>query len=115
MLNSYPLTGTKFNVNCLINNNISYFKKVINLYISYTLDTWSRDLNTDFTLRNCLFAAVKLTKNDDPDECRYRLYGIEFGARSPFPLPDGICGKNVIIFELITVLMCMLIIKRRIS
>ena len=27
---------------------------VVNLFIVYELDTWSRDLNTDFTLKDCL-------------------------------------------------------------
>ena len=35
-------------------------KNVVNLYIKYELDTWPRDLNTDFTLDNCLFVAEKL-------------------------------------------------------
>ena len=34
----------------------------VNLYITYELDTWSRDLNPDFALGNCLFGVVKLTK-----------------------------------------------------
>ena len=33
---------------------------VVDLYITYELDTWSRDLNKDFSLGNCLFGAVKL-------------------------------------------------------
>ena len=28
---------------------------------------WLRNLNTDFTLKNCLFQPVKLTKRADPD------------------------------------------------
>ena len=51
-------------------------KNVINLYIIYKLDTWSRNSNTDFTLDNCLFGAVKLTKNADPDKYGYSGYGI---------------------------------------
>ena len=43
-------------------------KNEVNLYISYELDTWPRDLNTDFILDNCLFGAVKVTKNNDPDK-----------------------------------------------
>ena len=31
-----------------------------------TLDKWSKNLHTDFTLGNCLFEAVELTKNADP-------------------------------------------------
>ena len=41
--------------------------KIVNLYVSYTLDWWSRDLNAEFTLNNCLFGSVKLTKNADLD------------------------------------------------
>ena len=43
----------------------------VNLYICYTLDRWSRDLNTDFTLAICLFGSVKLTKNTDLDKYKY--------------------------------------------
>ena len=38
----------------------------------------AKDLNTDLTLVNCLFGAVKLTKNVDPDKCKYSGYGIGF-------------------------------------
>ena len=38
------------------------------LYIYYTLDQWTRDLNTDFTSNNCLFESVRLTKNADPEK-----------------------------------------------
>ena len=43
-------------------------KKVINIYISYTLNPWLRNGNIDFTLFNRLFGSVKLTKNPDPDK-----------------------------------------------
>ena len=57
-----------FNGHCLIKNNISIPKKVINLYICYTLNPKLRNLNTDFTLGNCLFGSVKLIKNTDLDK-----------------------------------------------
>ena len=38
-----------------------------NLFIVYELYTWPRYLNTDFTLKDCLFGFVKQTKNADPD------------------------------------------------
>ena len=57
-----------FNGHCLIKNTISIYKKVINPYISYTLGRQLRYLNTDFTLANCLFGSVKLTKNADLDK-----------------------------------------------
>ena len=49
----YILSDINFNGHCLI-NNIFILKKVINLYISYTLNPWLRKLNTCFTLKNCL-------------------------------------------------------------
>ena len=42
---------------------------------SYTLGPQLRNLNTDFTLGNCLFGSVKLTKNADPDKYKYSHYG----------------------------------------
>ena len=44
-----------------MNNNIDPSLSTVNLYICYTLDRLSRDLDTDFTLGNCLFGSVKLT------------------------------------------------------
>ena len=52
LVDTCPLQVPKFNGNCLIRCNIYNFRKVINLYISYTLDTWSRDLNIHFILNN---------------------------------------------------------------
>ena len=96
-INSSLLPDIMFNGHCLI-NNISN-PKVINLNISHTLDTWSRDLNTDFTLNSCLFVSVKLTKNADPDKYKYSSYRIVFDSHSEFSLSDGSLGKNVFIFE----------------
>ena len=92
------LPEKNFNGQCLIKNNISIPKKVINLYISYTLGPQIRDLNTDFTLGNCLFGSVKLIKNANLDKYKYTGYGIEFDSRSEFLFTDGSYGKNVIIF-----------------
>ena len=41
---------------------------------------------------------MNLNKNADTDKYGYSGYGIEFDARSQFPLPDGSWGKNIIIF-----------------
>ena len=62
LINSYPLPVAKFGGNCLRLSSISTHKNVANAYISYRLDTWSQDLSKDFTLGNCLFGAMKLTK-----------------------------------------------------
>ena len=67
-------------------------------FIVYELDTRSQDLNSYFTLKDCLFGAVKIAKNADPDKYVYRGYGTGFDSRSEFSLPDGSMGKNIIIF-----------------
>ena len=85
-----------FNGHCLIRSNISIPKKVINF--SYTLGPQLRNLNTDFTLGNCLFGSVKLTKNEGVDKYKYTGYGIWFDTPSKFLFTDGSYGKNVMIF-----------------
>ena len=82
LFNSYLLPDVKFGGNCLINSNISVFRKVISLYISYKVDTWSRYLNTDFTLGTYLFGTAKSTKNTDSNQYGYNYYGIGFNALS---------------------------------
>ena len=67
-----------FNEHCLIKSNISIPKKAINLNISYMLNPWLRNLNTDFTLNNCLFGSVKLTKNADLDKHKYDGYDVKY-------------------------------------
>ena len=91
------LPDINLNGHCLI-NNIPISKKVINLYISYTLSPWLRNVNADFTLNNCLFGSVKLSKNADPDKCKYRGYSIGFDCRPEFSFTDESMRKNVIIF-----------------
>ena len=90
----------KFKGSCLKKKDKAPFtpSNVVNLFIAYELDTWSRDLNTGFTLKDCLFGAVKITKNVDFYKCVYTGYGIGFDSRSEFSLPDASMGKNVIIF-----------------
>ena len=56
--------------------------------------TQSRALNTDFTLDDYLFTAVKFTKSYDPD--KYGYYGIRSDPPLEFSLP-GERGGNVII------------------
>ena len=94
----HVLPDTNFNGHCLIKNKISIPKKVINLYISYTLGLQLRNFSTDFTLGNCLFGSEKLTKNADLDKYKYTGYGIGFDSRSEFLFTDGSYGKNVILF-----------------
>ena len=74
------LPEMNFNGHWLI-KKISFPRKVINLYISYTLAPQLGNLNTDFTLANCFFGSVKLIKNADLDKYKYTRYSIGFASR----------------------------------
>ena len=50
----------------------------------YKLDRWSQHLNAKFTLKDCYFGAVKLTKNVYPNKYSYSGCGIGFDSRSYF-------------------------------
>ena len=90
----------KFKGSCLKKEQKTPYnlKIMVNLFIFYELITWSQDLNTEFTLKDCFFGAVKLTKNADTDKCQCNSYHIGFDSQSVFSLPDGSMGKNVFIF-----------------
>ena len=49
----YILPVVNFQRHCLMNNNISIPKKIINIYIFYTLTAWLRRLDTNLKLSNC--------------------------------------------------------------
>ena len=70
---------------------------LINIFITYKLETRSWDLNSSFNLKDCLFAGAKLATNADPDKYVYSVYGIEFDTCSKFSLTDSSVGKSVII------------------
>ena len=91
------MTDKNFDRYCLI-NNIYIIKKVIKLYISSTLSTQLRNLNTDFTLGNCLFESVKLTKKADLDKYSCSSYSIELDSRLQILLHEGTMVENILIF-----------------
>ena len=50
-----------FNRSCLKEENATFSPpNRVNFFIAYKLDTWLRDLNSDFTLKICLFGDVEL-------------------------------------------------------
>ena len=63
---------------------IFYSWNIVNFFIVYKWNIWPGCLKTDFTLKDCLPATVKLTKNADPDTYSYSGYDIGFNSRSPF-------------------------------
>ena len=70
---------------------------IVNVYIVYEI-TNNFNVSSYPTLENCLFVAVKLTKNADIDKYGYSNYGIGFDRKGFFSHPSGGTGRNVIIF-----------------
>ena len=73
-------------------------KNVVNLFIVYELDRQSQDLKAKFSVTDCLFGAVKPTKNDNSNKCSYSGYGIGLDSCSLISIPHIDQGKNAIIF-----------------
>ena len=94
---SYFINKTKVNFNgsCLEQDKTTYNRgTMVNIYIAYKL---SSNLNNfDFALENCLFGAVKLTKNADIHSYKYSRYGIGFDSRGTFLFLDGNYAQNII-------------------
>ena len=87
----------RFSRSILKQNKVTYSHgPIVNIYVVYRLipDTKSND----FTLENCLFGAVGLTKNADISKYKYSGYGIGFDSKGIFTHQSGGYGKNVIIF-----------------
>ena len=85
----------KFVGDLLKQDKITYNQgPIVNIYIVYRLST---SITSDITQENCLFGAVKLTKNLKINT--YSGYGIAFDSNGSFSNPSGGYGKNVIIFE----------------
>ena len=74
-----------FKGSCLKQKKCNFYSsKYDKCFYAYKLDAWSRDLNSDFDLKDCLYEGVKLAKNADPDKYKYSGYDIGFKLRSEF-------------------------------
>ena len=45
----------------------NYLTKIVNVYIVHDLDTCPRNPTNNFKLKNCLFCATAIIKNDDKE------------------------------------------------
>ena len=57
----------KFNDSVLVQQIFSSFYSsfILILYIVYELNTWPSNPTNNFTIKNCVFGTVKLTRNAD--------------------------------------------------
>ena len=94
----HVLPDINFNGHCLI-NNIYIPKKVINIYSSYTLNSWLKNSSTSSALSNCLFGSVKLTKNNGPVKYKYSSYDIGCDSLQTFHLQLEAWGKMSLFLE----------------
>ena len=77
----------KFNEDFLKQNKVTYnHGPIVNIYIVYRLIPTTKD--SSVALQNCLFGAVKLTKNADIDKYKCSRYGIGFDSRESFTHPS---------------------------
>ena len=94
-----------FNGNYFKQDPITIPNNVINIYVVYKLDPISSTRNTDYTIQNALFGAMKITKNTDSSKNDYTGYGLCFDEGGEFghTVKQGnfnrvTNAKNVIIF-----------------
>ena len=88
----------KFNGDFLKQDKVTYnHGSLVNIYIVYRLGPFTNSTKSA-TLENCLFVAVKLTKNTDIGKQKYSRYGVGFDSRGSFTYPSGRYCRNVFIF-----------------
>ena len=89
----------EFNRRCLKQSKIIYdHGKIVNMCIVCDLKS-TLNYNEDFTLKNCLFRAVRLIKNADFNKYKYYRYGIGFDEKGVFSHPTSSLVKNATIFR----------------
>ena len=70
---------------------------ILNLYIVYEFNTKPHNPANSFSLKDCLFGTVKLTKNADKSKFTYNGRGIEFDGKGSWSFSNGF-ARNVTIF-----------------
>ena len=89
----------KFVGSCLKQDKITLTHgTIVNIYIVDKISFSNHRYDDYPTSENCLFGAVKLTKNADIDNYKYSGYGIGFNRRGTFSFPSGGFSCNVIMF-----------------
>ena len=94
-----------FNGNYFEQDPITIPNNLINICVVYELDPISSTRNTDYTIQNALFGAMKFTKNTNSSKNNYTGYGLCFDEGGEFgqTVKQGnfnrtTNAKNVIIF-----------------
>ena len=96
-LSGYKM-GIKLDKDSLAVEQNYYLTKYVNVYIVYDLDVSPKIPLRSFTLKNCLFEATNLIKNDDKEKYAYCGYGIVFAGKREWNFCYGF-ARNVIFFR----------------
>ena len=90
-------TRVEFDGSCLKQDKVTLnHGTIVNTYIVYEISK-NYNISSYPALENCLFGAVRLTKNADMDQYKYSGYGIGFERGDEFSFGNGL-GKNCTIF-----------------
>ena len=89
----------------IIQSKALKLNNTVNIYIGYRLNPISSTRNTDYTIQNALFGAMKITKNINYSKNNYTGYGLCFDEEGTFThtIREGnfdhtTAARNVIIF-----------------
>ena len=64
----------KFDKDPLAVEQNNYWTKIVNVYIVYDLDAWTRNPANSFKLKNCLSGATNIVKSSDKEKYVYSGY-----------------------------------------
>ena len=90
----------KFNNPVLVkkNSSVLYSNFILNLYIFYESDNWMCNPISNFTLKNCLFATVKLVISAVKSKFTYNGQRIAFDGEGSWGFGNDF-ARNVIVFD----------------
>ena len=66
--------GIKFDKDPLAVEQNNYWTKIVNVYIVYDLDAWTRNPANNFKFKNCLSGATNIVKSSDKEKYVYSGY-----------------------------------------
>ena len=89
--------GIKFDKDPLAVEQNICVSKIVNAYIVYDLDAWSRYPFNNFKLKSCLFGSTNIVKNIDIEKWLYSGWGIAFDRAGLWNLGNDF-ARNVVIF-----------------
>ena len=89
--------GIKFDNSVLAVEQNNHTTKIVNVYVVYDLDAWSRIPLNNFKLKTSLFGATNIVKNSDKEKWVYCCYGITFDGAGSWNFGNDL-ARNVVIF-----------------